>query len=384
MTSQPAVADLPVHVRPAPNSSRVATRTGASIYFAYWWVDWLSLGGLSILTGIVLLSVGDAAGTVNITPYVLPIAVLVNFPHFSATVYRLYQNPENLRELPLTSVCLPTLLFGAVVAALYQPQLIAPYFVMLYLLWSPYHYSGQTVGLTMVYARRAGFRIGPRERIALSGFVFSTFVYGLIRMQGVLAHEGLIDFNGLSVPTFVFPDWFDRGAQAVMVVGGVLFCGYVLAWCVRERRLLPPIVLLPAATQFVWFVPGPVLPAFWLLIPAFHSLQYLLIALFVQLERSDRIRAATSRRRALWADALRWSVANVIGGVLLFLALPLVFVGFGFPWVTTFGVVWAAVNIHHFFVDGVIWKLREPATAAALTTSLFELRSRAKLAVVRA
>ena len=64
--------------------------------------------------------------------------------------------------------------------------------------------------------------------------------------------------------------------------------------------------------------------------------------------------------------------------------MSLVFVGCGFPWVTSFGVVWAAVNIHHFFVDGVIWKLREPATAAALTTSLSELRSRAKLTVVRA
>ena len=330
-----------------------------------------------------LLALGEAANTVNMAPYVLPLAMAVNFPHFSATVYRLYQNPDNLRAFPLTAICLPTLLFGAVVAALSQPQLIAPYFVMLYLLWSPYHYSGQTVGLTMVYARRAGFRIGPRERLALSGFVFSTFVCGLIRIQQVLAHDGLIDFNGLSVPTFVFPDWFYWSAQVVMVVGGVFFCGYALAWCLRERRLLPPIVLLPAATQFIWFIPGPMLPAFLFLIPAFHSLQYLLIALFVQLERSDRTRTGTNTRRSLWAEALRWGVANVIGGILLFLVLPLVFVGFGFPWVTSFGVVWAAVNLHHFFVDGVIWKIREPATAAALSTSLTELRSRVKLAVVR-
>jgi len=300
-------------------------------------------------------------------------ALLINYPHFSATVYRLYQNRKNLTEFPVTAVGLPLLLIGVVFAGLWQPALIAPYIVMLYLLWSPYHYSGQTVGLTMVYARRAGFRIGRRERLALSTFVFSAFVCGFVRIQEASAHDGLVDFNGLLVPAFTFPDWLYGGAQAVMAGGGALFCGFALVWCLRERRLFPPIVLLPAATHFVWFVPGSGLPAFWVLVPAFHSLQYLLIALFVQLKRRSEMTAAERPAPSLGAEAMRWGLANMIGGILLFLALPLAFVGLGFPWVTSFGVVWAAVNIHHFFVDGVIWKLREPATASALTTSLAEL-----------
>ena len=209
-------------------------------------------------------------------------------------MYRLYQNPENLREFPVTAIGLPVVLVGAVTAGLYQPELIAPYLVMLYLLWSPYHYSGQTVGLTLVYARRVGFRIGRRERLALSSFVFSAFVCGAVRMQQGVSHDGLIDLNGFLVPAFTFPPWLYWGAQAVMASGALLFCGFALAWCLRERRLLPPIVLLPAATHFIWFVPGAGLKAFWLIIPAFHSLQYLLIALFVQLKR--RSEAATAER----------------------------------------------------------------------------------------
>ena len=46
--------------------------------------------------------------------------------------------------------------------------------------------------------------------------------------------------------------------------------------------------LLPAATQFVWFGLGQRLPSFAEFIPAFHSVQYLLVAWSVQLkERLD-------------------------------------------------------------------------------------------------
>ncbi len=348
--------------------------TARPLYFVNWWVDSLAVGGLSILTAIALLALADASDAAVLTPLVFPVALLVNYPHFSATVYRLYQNPENLREFPVTAIGLPVLLVGAVTAGLCQPELIAPYFVMLYLLWSPYHYSGQTVGLTLVYARRAGFRIGRRERLALSSFVFSAFLCGTIRMQQSVSHDGLIDLNGLLVPAFTFPPWLYWGAQAVMASGALLFCGFAIGLCLREKRLLPPIMLLPAATHFIWFVPGAELKAFWVIIPAFHSLQYLLIALFVQLKRRSEV-AATAKcpTQSLAAEAMRWGIVNVIGGVLLFIGLPVGLVAIGFPPVTAFGLIIAAVNIHHFFVDGVIWKLREPATSSALMTSLAEL-----------
>jgi hypothetical protein len=39
----------------------------------------------------------------------------------------------------------------------------------------------------------------------------------------------------------------------------------------------------------------------------------------------------------------------------------------------TAGILAAAVNIHHFFVDGVIWKLRYAATSSALMMNIAEL-----------
>src|SRR5438477_4564384 len=116
-----------------------------SLYFVNGWVDWLALGGLSILTAIALVGLGGATDGAALRPFLLPLAMVLNYPHFSATIYRLYQNPHHLREFPVTALGLPVLLFLAVIAGLSQPELIGSYLIMLYLLWSPYHYSGQTV-----------------------------------------------------------------------------------------------------------------------------------------------------------------------------------------------------------------------------------------------
>jgi hypothetical protein len=37
------------------------------------------------------------------------------------------------------------------------------------------------------------------------------------------------------------------------------------------------------------------------------------------------------------------------------------------------GVILSAVQIHHFFVDGVIWKLKSPAVSSPLMVNLNEL-----------
>jgi hypothetical protein len=351
---------------------RLSRMTTRSLYFVNWWTDTLIVGGLSIVTWVALLAFYRPADTQPIFWFALVLSLVVNYPHFSATVYRLYQSPDNIRQFPVTAWGLPLILVGAVAVSFWQPNVIAPYFLMLFLLWSPYHYSGQTIGLTMVYARRAGFSIGQRERMALSAFVFSAFVCGVIRFQRNGSSSGFIDFYGVSVPAFPLPDWMDAAAQAVMWTGALVFASFALIWCLAQKRLVPPIVMLPALTHFVWFVPGPSLKSFWIVVPFFHSLQYLLIALVMQLKvRIDVVGGEQSWRR-IGAEARRWGSRNILGGILLFIGLPAAFSWLPLPLMTIAGILAAAVNIHHFFVDGVIWKLRDTATSSALTMNIAE------------
>ena len=59
----------------------------------------------------------------------------------------------------------------------------------------------------------------------------------------------------------------------------------------------------------------------------------------------------------------------MLGGLALFLPIP---------WLASYGahvdftasvlIVTAVVNLHHFMIDGVVWKLRDPRVSRALTT----------------
>ena len=347
----------------------IAAAATRSPYFVNRWVDASLIGGLSIITWLGLRAFYTGADTKPLVTIALILSLFVNFPHFSATVYRLYQSSEHTRQFPVTAWGVPFIIFGAVFACFWQPEAVAPYFLLLFFFWSPYHYSGQTVGITMVYARRCGFPIGRRERLALSAFVFSAFVYGATHMQ----ENGLTDFYGMSVPILAFPVWMAPATQAVMCAGALAFAGFAVAWCLAQRRLFPPIVLLPAVAHFVWFVPGASLKSFLIMIPLFHSLQYLLIALVVQLKLRIDAEGAERSWRRVCAEALRWGARNVTGGVLLFIALPLCFAWLPLPFLTIAGIMAAAVNVHHFFVDGVIWKLRDSSNSSALMINIAEL-----------
>jgi len=339
-----------------------------SLYFINGWIDALVIGGLSIIVFVVLRLFNDGAVTAKATQAAAILSVFVNYPHFSATAYRLYQSPENIRQFPVTSIGLPLLLLGAIAASLWQPEWVAPYFITLFLIWSPYHYSGQTIGITMLYARRSGFEVGRWQRFALSAFVFSTLIVNFAR-----PHDGEpIMRYGVMIPHIHFPAWFGNGATAVMCASAAVFLYFVFDRSRSHQHAMSPIVLLPAITQLVWFLPGTQSATFAEFIPLFHSLQYLYIAWAMQIGlRLAQPRDAGAAHPVLH-ETLRWLMRNCAGGVLMFVALPWLLFWVDLPMVTIAGVVVAALNIHHFFVDGVIWKLRDPATAAALKVNIAE------------
>jgi hypothetical protein len=181
----------------------------------------------------------------------------------------------------------------------------------------------------------------------------------------------------------LLPRWFDAATQAVMATAALVFAGFAFAWCRRQRRALPPIVLLPAMAHFVWFVPGVGVKAFFVIIPLFHSLQYLLVAGVVQLKRRIDVAGRDRSWRRIGAEALRWGSRNIVGGVVLFVGIPLLFSWESLPFLSVAGIVAAAVNIHHFFVDGVIWKLRDASNTSALTMNVAELSRAPVVAIAR-
>jgi hypothetical protein len=341
-----------------------------SLYFVNSPVDFFFIGGASIVTFLLLRGFHGGRRTPAVLTTAMLLTWVVNWPHFSATSFRLYRSRATIRQYPLTAVAVPILLAAGSAAALASPELLAPAFVHIFLLWSPYHFSGQSVGISLLYARRAGLDVGRFERFVLSAFVFGTFVMQTARAE--VAADDRPTFYGVSYPTLGLPPWAADVATYGLWISAAAFLVVIAIWCVRARRLVPPIVLVPAASQFTWFVLGASWQSYVEFVPCFHALQYLLIAWSMQLkEKADALGLSASRGYVA-RETLRWGLANVAGGAILFWVLPRAVERTGVPIAFATAVMLAAVQIHHFFVDGVIWKLKNPKVANPLLSNLRE------------
>jgi hypothetical protein len=339
--------------------------TRPALYFVNAPVDVALIGGCSIAAWAAIAWLPGANADLPVLVAVL--ARLCNWPHFAATSYRLYRTRDHVAQYPMTALVVPLVVAAATAWALVEPVHVAPFFVKLVLLWSPYHFSGQTLGVSLVYARRAGVPVTRVTRTALAGVVFGAFAWATARAE---SGSGVRHYLGIDHPKLGVPPWLVHGFAVAVVACGVVLLVQLARWSVRERRIMPPIVLLPAAAQLVWFVAGRDYERFQVLVPFFHSLQYLLVAWTVHL--ADRLpeRSAPPSVLGAAAESARWWATNVVGGLCLFAVAPWLCTLLGYDLLFAMAVVTAGVQLHHFLVDGVIWKLANPRVRSPLLANV--------------
>ena len=79
--------------------------------------------------------------------------------------------------------------------------------------------------------------------------------------------------------------------------------------------LSPDRLLLPAFTQFVWYLPGGVAPGFNEFVPFFHSLQYLYVAWALQLRERRDVLPDAPAVPFVARESIHWGLVNFWGGV---------------------------------------------------------------------
>jgi hypothetical protein len=349
----------------------VAPALPRSPYFVSAAWDFLLMGGASLLCYGIMRLVTENERTEGIIAAGAALAWVINWPHFAATSARLYGSRENLAQYPITAFGAPILVLCGIAASMASPDVIAPWWLKLFMFWSPYHFSGQTVGLTLLYARRTGFFFTPVMRLCLSTFVFCSYLLPIVRFEVSTVGS---QYYGINYPGLGIPGWTPDAVTALMVMGAIGFLVLAGKKALDEKRPLPPIVLLPAVTQFVWFLPGGSWATFAEFVPFFHSLQYMLVAWSLMLKEKLDGGGHRASVRFVLGESARWYVLLIIGGGVLFSGLPQLMsrVSGTTIWFST-AVVIAGVQIHHFFVDGVIWKLRSRNVRSPLLGTLDEL-----------
>jgi hypothetical protein len=341
-----------------------------SRYFVNAPVDFFFIGGSSFLLFAALLLFNTNTRTQEIITFAVFLSWLINWPHFSMSTYRLYQSQSNIKQYPITSYVIPFVVIGGVALSFSFPDLVAPYFVKLVMLWSPYHFSGQTIGITFIYAMRSGIKLSGKERKIITSFVMGTYFLSTIRAE--TSREGY-NFYGVHYPSMQIPQWIANIAEYAMWAAIIAFIAMIIYWSYRNRKMLPLIVVLPAATQYLWFVQSVYMPSFQEFVPMLHSLQYILIAWGIQLSEKMEVRHIEPSKKYVATETTRWFVINFIGGIALFYMLPNVGVALGYTSLFSIAIIYAAIQIHHFFVDGVIWKLKNKTVSHPLMMTFEEL-----------
>lgn len=348
------------------------------LYFVNPVVDGACMGGLSLAVFLYFALFVRGYYAAQVSGAALSAAAFlnwaVNFPHFAATNYRLYQSRENIRQFRLTAFLVPVMLTLAVIACFRWPKEFAPAWTKLLILWSAYHYSGQHLGLTLLYARRAEITITPRWRLAIAGFLYSCFLAQHAALEA-LGHEVMV--FGLPFPLLGLPAWVAPVFRGVAYCFAAFALGEAVSWMRKNRRPIPWIVALPALTHYVWTLLGAETYSFQVLVPFFHGLQYLLIAWAVEMHGQAKGRETTPT--FLWMRSARWAAVVVAGGGLLFYALPRIVAQFGFDLLFCTAIFFVTVQVHHFFVDGVIWKLRAEAKRSPLFSNFRAIYPEEKL-----
>lgn len=289
--------------------------------------------------------------------------LICNQPHYAATLWRAFVRQTDRHRHRRLFVHLSVIAI-ATLALLHLLPASLPLFFAIYLTWSPFHYSAQNYGIALVLLGRGDVKTSPPERLAYKG----AFIGGYIAWALSL-HTGpqLPSMSKLSLD----PSW-TQPAQLILWAGYfVVVATLLVRWHHRAKdqgRAAVWAVTVLSATQFFWLGLAAVLMQFSGndIEPLFvsggalaflHCAQYLWIVRFV--ERQDPIVPAL--------PAWQWFGALVLIGVALFLPGPWVLsLVAGQDLLVSLVAFQTVVNLHHFIVDGQIWKLRDARVKARL------------------
>lgn len=329
----------------------------------------LGCGGAYALMVAVLLWIGPTLRASQPALIFPLMALLVGTPHYGATLVRVYEHRADRRRYALFTVWATALIAALFVGGVYVPA-IGVFLVTLYLSWSPWHYTGQNYGIAVMFARRNGVAISDTDKRWLYWSFLLSFLLALVVMHGAGGESGAesyvtsIRFAPIGIPAPVL-------GVLVPVLGTAAAVALVTA-AVRLLRLAPARALLPVGllmlTQLLWFSLPFVLryyairptrlepfnfdfrTYYFLWIAAGHQLQYLWVTSWYARQTGQWKGYAPWYGKVLAAGGGAWMLPALIFGPLGIGALSMD-QGLAI-------LVAAAVNIHHFVLDGAIWKLR--------------------------
>jgi hypothetical protein len=306
-------------------------------------------------------------------------ALILGAPHYGATLLRVYERSKDRREYRLFGTWASLVVALFFVVGVYNVT-VGSWMLTLYLSWSSWHYSGQNYGIASMFLGRRGVSLSRLGKRFLQASFQLSWVLVLLAIHAeqptasyaaVNLSTSAYAFLPLGIPMQIAAPLILLTAIAYLVVIGISIA--LLQQVGSWRDIFPTLALV--ALQALWFslpvlaratgVGADVEPLgihyaeytfYWI---AFgHFTQYLWVTVYYA-------KSAGTDRRTLPYLVKTLLVGSAIWGIPLVFFSPEVFgvraydAGLG-------ALIASAVNIHHFILDGAIWKLRDGKIARIL------------------
>ncbi len=228
-----------------------------------------------------------------------------------------------------------------------------------------WHYSKQVFGCLMVYANYDGYPLSPGQRRLIKAALFSVAFFNFFYLS-VYANQGSNDpliqayfFNvplvALGLPDALIPI---TGVLVAVLTGLAIWRVGIRNWRTHGKR--PSVnFLVTAIAYYIWWIPIVRQPEFYfMVVPFFHSLQYLPFAFRMEIPQVKRNR---------WFEtnvSLRVALLIFAGFAAFELVPALLDSGLSTAWFQDgpfFMIAFLVfINVHHFFIDSVVWKFDQP------------------------
>jgi hypothetical protein len=337
---------------------------------------------LFVLSFVLRTALGLDAAELAVGFAMFHAAHLLNDPHFAVTYLLFYEDahgrafgpsfaPAQRARWWMAGVVVPLILaaWGIGAVASQSAAGIGLLFQLMYLLVG-WHYVKQGFGVMTVLAARRGVRFTTTERRAILAHCYAGWAYA---WASPFDPGRTVESKGVVFTTFAHPAGLLEITLGLFAASSVALVYVLVRKRLREGRLplVAPLLAL-LSSIWAWSVFSAADPLVQYMVPALHSIQYLYFVWLLKrnegrvLERPPHMGMSARTRIGLTA------AGALLLGLVLFDLLPMALDDLAAPAggfadaslgaTPCFAALYAFVNIHHYFMDAVIWRRDNPGT----------------------
>jgi len=357
-------------------------------------VDFLCLGGGALYLLLILALVPLEENILTIGVVMLWLTNLVNHPHFAYSYQIFYRDFRNklfgtsftpvLRiRYAVAGIAVPLILiiFFGVSIGLGDLKLVASSALLMGFLVG-WHYVKQGYGMLMLDAvfHKRFFTLIEKKILLINAY--AVWIFSWAKANNMIQQQNIW---GIEYFTLDVPDIFFHTTMVIALTSTLFTCHLLVKKWLKNGFNLPINgVTAYVVSLYVWVLLFSFNPAWIIVIPALHSLQYMIVVWRYQLNRSQsapNAKAPSSPWLATVGIKTRFSerfagfvISGVALGALGFWLAP-VYLDAVIPYDREiFGnnlflfTFWITINVHHYFIDNVIWRRGNPDTQQFLFT----------------